>query len=145
MGHIVFVLVALILLAGFLGLTAFEERRGIRLFAEKRSKFDARIARMEFILENVDLWSFTKEEMLRLGHRLGHDFARLTLDLVRAIERLLTRLVRRLRPHRPLEETGGEVRPFVKTLSDFKDRLKQAAEEGSETGALDETTRGEGE
>lgn len=133
MGYAIFILIALALLAGFLVLTEYEMRRGTRVFARERDLLDAKVARVEFILEHVDLWAFAREEFLRLAHRFGHDIARLSLEAVRAIERLLTRLVRRLRPHWHLDEAPRETtaRPFVKTLSDFKDRLKQAAENSS--------------
>lgn len=133
MGHVIFILITLALLAGFLVVTEYESRRGARVFASKRDALDAKVARAEFILEHVDFWAFVREEFLRIAHRLGHDIARLSLEAVRAIERLLTRLVKRLRMHRLMleEDTAPRetTRPFVKSLSDFKDRLKKAAKE----------------
>lgn len=132
MAHAFFIVLALLVLAGFLALTNYEARRGGRMFARERTTLDEKVSRVEFILEHVDLGAFAREELRRLAHRIAHDTAHLSLAAVRATERLLTRLVRRLRPHRAEEvELRDNSSAFVKTLSDFKGRLKKAAEEDS--------------
>lgn len=130
MANLIFILAAIALLGGFLVLTNYETRRGIRILAHKRALLDEKISRVEYILEHVDLGAFVREELRRLAHRIVHDTAHLSLEAVRAAERLLTRLVRRLRLHRTEEtEPRDNTSAFVKTLSDFKSRLKKAAEE----------------
>jgi hypothetical protein len=124
--YLAFNLIALALLVGFVALTAYEERRGVRLFAQARSGLDARIARIAYVLAHVDLQAFVREELRRTAKRLGHFLVALSLRAVRTIERLLTRLIMYLRTRHPVDAPQGEeARPFVKALSDFKDRLKK--------------------
>jgi hypothetical protein len=120
------VLASLALLAGFLGLTRWEARRGGRFFAGARGALDRRAERVAFVFAHVDFSSFAREESLKLFHEMSHDAARLSLRAVRAMERTLTRLVRNLRMRQasaqlPPRETSRE---FVKTLSDFKGHLE---------------------
>ena len=125
MAYLIFILVSFALLIGFFALTQYEERRGMRFFAARRERFDRQVARVEFILEHVDLAAFLREEMRRAVSLTSHAIANISLQTVRAVERLLTRLVRYLRTTHAVEVAPRESsRPFVKTLSDFKDRLK---------------------
>ncbi|HCR52348.1 TPA: hypothetical protein DIV48_01710 [Candidatus Kaiserbacteria bacterium] len=125
MAHLIFIVAALGLLAGFLALTAYEARRGTRLYAAQRARMDANIKRVEFILAHIDLAEFIRGELRHLASRVGHDIVHFSLLAVRSIERLLTRLVRRLRADPEVDAAPRETaREFVKTLSDFKDNLK---------------------
>lgn len=130
MTPLLIILVALVLLAGFFALTVHESRRGSRYAASGRAKIDAHVARASFILAHVDFAAFLREEARRIAGRLGHDFAHFTLQAVRMLERLLTRAVRRLRAS---QENGGvpreTSRAFVKTLSDFKEKLAETRPE----------------
>ena len=128
------ILATFALLAAYLGLLVFEARRGTRLFARQRAELDRVASQGAFILAHVDLSSFAREEALRLG-RLGIQLtAHQALLGVRALERLLTRLVRRLRLHpeagpssgRP---AGARTRSFVRTLSEFKGHLESTRPE----------------
>ena len=123
--YLVFMLVTLILLAGFLVLTWYETGRGVRVFAPQRARLDRGVEQIELILTHVDLGRFLREETRRLLEIVGHFVAELSLQLVRAIERLLTRLVRHLRMRGAAEPAAPResVREFVKTLSDFKSGL----------------------
>ncbi|MDD2657751.1 MAG: hypothetical protein PHD04_03790 [Candidatus Pacebacteria bacterium] len=133
MTHLIIILGTLTLLAGFFALTAYEARRGVRVFSAGRTRLDAQIARIYFILEHVDLSAFLRDEVRRLVGRIGHDIAHLSLQAVRVAERVLTRLVRYLRTKHEVDITPRETaRPFVQSLSDFKDRLKAARPENSE-------------
>ena len=125
MAYLLFILGTLALLAGFFALTWYEERRGVRVYAARREHLDRQVARVEFILENVDLAAFLRSEVYRAASRIGHDVVHLSLQAVRTAERTLTRLVRDLRARHDIDTAPRESsRPFVKTLSDFKDRLK---------------------
>src|SRR3989338_9918767 len=97
MGYVVAILISLALLAGFLLLTRFETRRGTRFFSVYRAALDARTERAMFIFTHVDFESFVKEQSRLLFARVAHDIAHLSLLVVRAVERLLTRLVKHLR------------------------------------------------
>lgn len=124
MGPLIFILVSLILLGGFIILTEYETRRGMRLFPEARTRFDVHVERATFIFQHVDLSAFVREEVRRLAARVSHDIAHLSLQAVRTTERLLTRLVRHLRSQHEVDTAPREnVREFVKTLSDFKGSL----------------------
>lgn len=126
MGYLLFVVFSIGLAAGFIALTAYEQRRGSRYFDAKRAALDAQVRRALFIYTHVDLAAFAREESWRLATRLGHTLAHLSLQLVRAVERVLTRLVRHIRTQHGVEvRPAGETREFVKTLADFKGRLKE--------------------
>ena len=123
--YLLLIFVSIVLLAGFLLLTEYEKRRGARFLAEHRMRLDQTVERVEFILAHVNLAMFLRDEIRHLLSRLGHDIAHLSLLVVRAIERLLTRLVRRLRTDPEREVAPRETaREFVKTLSDFKQNLQ---------------------
>ncbi len=125
MANLVFILTTLGLLAGFFVLAGYEERRGVRVFAGLRTRFDQNVGRIEFILAHVDFGAFLLDEAHRFAVRLGHDIAHLSLLVVRATERLLTRTVRYFRTQHSVDAAPREsTRGYVKTLSDFKDRLK---------------------
>ncbi len=130
MAYLIFILIALALLAGFFLLSDYETRRSARIFARERASFDEQVERAEFILANVDLAAFLREEFHRIAGRIAHDTAHFSLQTVRSIERFLTRLVKRLRVHREIASVSRESsREFVKTLSDFKDHLKETPPE----------------
>jgi len=130
MAHLIFFLVTLALLVGFLVLSDYEARRGTRLFARERVRLDGRVERIEFILTHVDFKAFLREEIRRITQRVVHDIVHFSLQAVRAVERLLTRLIRYLRAQRAVDTVPREsAREFVKTLSDFKDKLKETPPE----------------
>jgi hypothetical protein len=119
------VLSALALLVGFGFVVRYERQHARRFFASPRARLDAHIERIEFILEHVDLGAFVRDEIRHMMNRVGHTVAHLSLQVVRMVERLLTRLVRYLRmTHENTAEPRESTREFVKTLSDFKDTLQ---------------------
>ena len=122
--YLAFVLGTLAILAGFVALTRYEVRYTVRFFASGREQLDAFAKRVEFIIENVDLAAFARDEVHHATNSIGHFFAHLSLQIVRWVERLLTRLVRYLRVQNEESLSPREnAREFVKTLSDFKDNL----------------------
>ena len=123
--HIIFILVALALFVGFFVLTSYETRHGIRFYAPYRARLDSTVERIEFIVANVNIGEFLRDEMRHFASRIGHDTVHFSLVAVRAVERLLTNLVRRMRAQPEIDTAPRETaREFVKTLSDFKDNLK---------------------
>ncbi len=125
MSYIITILISIALLVGFGVLAWYEEKRGERFFTIGRAHFDTRVERIEFILKNVDLGAFVQEEISRGINNAVQETAHLSLIVVRATERLLTRTVRSLRARSESESTPRESsREFVKTLSDFKSNLK---------------------
>lgn len=133
MANLIFILSTLVLLVAFFLLTQYEARSGRRLFALRRERLDVQVQRMQFVVTHVDFGSFLREEAFRLAGRIGHDVAHVSLRAVRAVERGLTRFVRYLRAQHNVDvKTGDNTREFVKTLSDFKGRLKETMPEVSE-------------
>ena len=123
--YLIFIFVTLTLLVGFFMLTDYETKRGARFYSQYRDRLDRIVERTEFIIANVNLGEFMRDEIRHFASRMGHDIAHISLIAVRAIERLLTNLVRRLRAHPEVDTAPRETaREFVKTLSDFKDNLK---------------------
>lgn len=124
MTSLIFISITLVLLVGFFVVTNYEMRRGVRYCAQYRSRLDRIVERTEYIVENVNLGEFLHDEIRHLAGRIGHDVVHFSLVVVRAIERLLTSLVRRMRTHPTIDEAPRETaREFVKTLSDFKGSL----------------------
>ncbi|MEK7101828.1 MAG: hypothetical protein AAB882_01600 [Patescibacteria group bacterium] len=125
MAPLIFILVTLALLGGFFVLTDYEVRRGTRFFAQKRARLDHTVERVQFVLGHVDIGAFVRDEIRHLAHRIAHDIVHLSLVIVRAIERLLTRVIRYFHTRQAADTAPREnVREFVKTLADFKDSLK---------------------
>jgi len=123
--YLIFIFVALALFIGFLVLSDYEMRRGVRLFARERARLDEHIERVEFIFAHVDFGAFLREEIHHVAHLVVQETVHLSLQTVRAVERLLTRLVRHLHTQRAIDPIPREnAREFVKTLSDFKGRLE---------------------
>lgn len=130
MAYLISILLSLALVIGFYLLTCYEVRSGVRFLATYRVRLDKKVKSIEFIFEHVDFNAFFREETRRILVRGGHAIAHHSLKGVRAVEHLLTRLVRHLRTRHAVDTTPGEnTREFVKTLADFKDRLKQSQPE----------------
>lgn len=121
-----FILLALTLLVGYIAVLVYEARRGTRFLEVRRARLDDMAGKAAFIVRHVDFASFAREELTRLARKAGHDLAHLTLVSVRALERLLTQLVRRLRMHAERAELPAResTRHFVRTLSEFKGHLE---------------------
>lgn len=114
-----------LLLLGFIALAQYETTHGVRYFAARRSMLDETVERAQFIVEHVDLAAFAREEIRRAGTIVGHAIVNVSLQAVRSVERVLTRLVRYLRTqHESVAVPHESTREFVRTLSDFKDTLK---------------------
>ena len=133
MTYLIFIFITLVLLAGFLVLTRYETEHGARVFAPLRARLDRDVERIAFVLTHVDLGVFLRDEIRHFAHRVGHDSVHLSLQVVRAIERLLTRLVRYFRTRQTDDAVPREsTRVFVQTLSDFKVHLKTTRPDVSE-------------
>lgn len=121
------ILISLALIIAFLAVTDYEAQKGRRFFARERERLDQGVERVLSVVTHVDFGALIREEVRRLLGRVSHDIAHISLQLVRATERLLTRLVRSLRSryasHSTLDRSSA--REFVKTLSDFKAKLKE--------------------
>lgn len=126
MTYVILTSTSFALLIIFYALCAVEARRGARLVLPGvRQALDLRVRRIGFVLEHIDFASFAREESLRIVTRVVHVSAHTSLRAVRAAERVLSRLVRRIRMHQALDTAPSvQVREFVRTLAEFKGRLK---------------------
>ena len=126
MAHLIFIIVSLALLVGFYFLVWYEKAHAVRALARERAHLDRQVERIAFIIAHVNLGAFLKEETGRIVARVGHDVAQFSLLVVRAVERLLTRLVRYLRIRRMNDDRAPResAREFVRTLADFKGHLE---------------------
>lgn len=117
--YLILIGISLILFGGFIALTAFERRRGLRVAGVYRNKLDARVSRAVFIAMHVDWGAFTRHLLGTVLERVLHDVAHFVLRIVRTTERLLTRTVRALRERRgitvPLESEGEEKPGILQT------------------------------
>ena len=125
MAPIIFILITPLLLIGFFALTSYEARRGVRFFASERARLDHTIEHIHSVLSRTNFSAFLRDEVRRIIALVSHAIVHLSLQTVRATERLLTRVVRYLRSRHAADTAPREnVREFVKTLSDFKGKLK---------------------
>lgn len=124
MTSLIFMLVTLGLFGGFIALTKYETVRGVRFFVRERTTFDQFIKRLVFIRQNVNFLAFSRDFSRQISGFVAHYIAHLSLQVVRWMERLLTRIVRHFRERRIASTPAVDARAFVKTLSDFKETLK---------------------
>src|SRR6185437_2255321 len=94
---------SIVLLVGFLYLTALEKRHEVRYIATRRDALDAWVTHTQFVFTHVDFEAFMRESLRMLLAQIVHDVAHLTLLTVRAAERLLTRVVKHLRTQHELQ------------------------------------------
>lgn len=121
---LIFIIISLALLAGFMVLTKYEAKSGVRYQAEYRTRIDRHVERIEFILAHVDLGEFLHNEVRHLISQTGHSIVHVSLIVVRAVERLLTRAIRHQHANEEVTaEPVASTREYVKTLSEFKEQL----------------------
>lgn len=128
--YLILIGLSLILLGGFLALTAFERGRGLRVAGVYRNKLDAKVSRAAFIAAHVDWGAFTRHLLGTVLERVLHDVAHFILRIVRTTERLLTRAVKALRERRGITaplETEAEDQTMIKTgLARVRTALRNA-------------------
>lgn len=117
--YIILIGLSLILFGGFITLTAFERKRGLRVAGVYRNKLDTKVSRAAFVASHVDWGAFTRHLLGTVLERVLHDVAHFVLRFVRTTERLLTRTVKGLRERRgitvPLESEGDEKPGILQT------------------------------
>ncbi len=89
-------LVADVLLVGFLLLTRAESARGVRYFEARRMRFDLYARKVEFIGQHVDWGALIRDTARTTLEAWAHEAATRSLMLVRSTERFLTRAVQTL-------------------------------------------------
>lgn len=123
-------IVALVLFFGFLALTAYEGKRGSRVFASGRASLDAKVSETTGALKHVDFSAFLWHLVRDVTSRIVHDVAHVSLIVVRWLERFLTRIVRYLRGKTSVATvpTEGNRSAFVETITYFKKTLRRSKE-----------------
>jgi hypothetical protein len=96
---IIAIAVSSILLGGFILLTLFEAKNGMRVLAPLRARLDARIGHVAGVVRKLDSGTFS-DRLRVISAYLVHECVHAVLLAVRAFERLLTQTVRALREHR---------------------------------------------
>ena len=112
--YLILIILSLLLFGGFLMLTNFERKRGLRVVGAWRNALDAKVSRATFIATHVDWGAFSRHLAGTFLERVLHDIAHTILRFVRTTERLLTRAVKYLRARRGITaplETEGEEKP----------------------------------
>lgn len=130
--YIVLIGASLILLGGFLVLVMVEQRAGTRVLATWRRSLDRRVRRAAFIATHVDWAAFTRDLTRSASERVLHDTAHSVLRMVRTLERMLTRAVKRLRERRGIPDIPeeSEARPrnqFVARATRMRDSMVRTA------------------
>lgn len=105
--HFALIGIALMLLGGFLLLTAFERKQGTRVLGGARNRLDRFVARAGFVAARVDWSAFARHLAGTAFERVAHDAASASLRAVRAVEHALTRAVRSIRERRGLPPDEG--------------------------------------
>lgn len=127
--YLILIGLSLALFGGFLVLVSFERSRGLRVAGAVRNRLDKKVARAAFIAQHVDWGAFTKHLVGSAAERTAHDIAHSILRFVRTAERLLTRIVKRLRERRgiPVEDTGEETGTLQRTIRKVRSAVRSAA------------------
>ncbi|MDO8523974.1 MAG: hypothetical protein Q7R74_01960 [bacterium] len=112
-------LIALALLVAFVVFRFWEEKRGVRLFAEKRAAADTVVAEMYRAAVMGNIPAEYRIAVIRFLHTLAHDTVVFLVEGLRAVERPLTRLSYRMRQSAPASN-GKEPSAFLKTITPEK-------------------------
>lgn len=133
MAYVLSLSLATILSGSFVALTFFEKRRGTRYFERERAALDRAVEQLLFILANVQLSAWAQDEMRRAAGRISHGVVHFSLQITRAIERSLTRIIKYLRSKQEAQEAPkASERAFIGTLADFKSQLSSTRPHVSE-------------
>jgi hypothetical protein len=122
--------VSILLFAGFLLLTYLESSRQFRLMPASRAKLDRHVKRVAFVVSHVDWSAFIGQLVRNAAEIIVHDVAHATLLVIRALERLLTRIVHGLRTRRlSRSEDPGTVTTVVERIAHLRETLRRARAE----------------
>ncbi len=128
MSYLITILASLLLLTGFVTWSWLETRQGFRVLAGPRRKLDGKVARAAFVIQHIDWQAFFAHLLRSTVERIAHDVVHMTLILVRATERMLTRNIRTLRER--VDASAEDVPPvegsqLIATLVRFRKSLKR--------------------
>jgi len=124
---------ALVLLVGFIAFHAWELSRGKRIFDSYRTKVDEKVSRLYHDLVVYEIPESWRIAVVVFLHKVTHQIVVVSVNLLQAIERPLSRLSNRMRTRPPSTE-AGEVSQYLKNI--VPDKKKNDSENS--------TTRGSG-
>lgn len=110
-----------LLLVGFLIFRSWEEKRGIRLWADARTKLDEKVHRMYHRAVTGTIPYRYRTAFFVFLQKMIHEAVLVIVATLRAIERPLTRLSYRMRMATP-KANGKEVSSFLRTIVPLKKR-----------------------
>jgi hypothetical protein len=128
MSYLIAVLVSLLVLASFLLFSSLETRYGFRVLAGPRRRFDRHVARATYVARHIDWSGFIAHIVKTTAERIAHDIVHTTLLVVRAVERILTRIIRVLRERvasRATDEPPVEGSQLIATIIRFRKSFKR--------------------
>lgn len=111
--------IALILLGAFIAFRFAEEKRGRRIWANMRDSADVVVSDMYTAAVRGDVPEKYRTMLVGFFHMLAHDAVSAAVEALRAAERPLERLSRKLRHGAPAGN-GKEPSAFLKTLTPEK-------------------------
>jgi len=118
---------ALALFAVFFGFRAWEMKRGRRIYEAFRSKMDEKARTLYASLVTGHISSAWRVHTFALLYKAFHRAVVFSVEILRTIERPLTRLSHHLRT-RPPSTNAQEVSPFLKNIAPDK---KNSEENGT--------------
>lgn len=109
----------LILLGAFFGFLAWERKRGVRLFDVYRSALDEKVLRSYHRLVVGEIPASWRRIAFDFLHKTAHKAVVVSVEVLRAVERPLSKLSHRMRTRPPSVE-GKEVSAFLKNIAPEK-------------------------
>lgn len=128
MSYLIAVLGSLLLLASFLLFSSLETRYGFRVLSGPRKRFDRQVARVTYVAQHIDWGGFIAHIVKTMAERVAHDLVHTSLLIVRAVERILTRLIRVLRERvasRVSDEPPVEGSQLIATIIRFRKSFRR--------------------
>ncbi len=129
MGYLIAELSTIFLFFGFLALSVYEHSRGTRLCSSMRARLDHRVEQGIFIFSHVDFSAHIREVIQNGFEKIIHDLARAALYATQFLEKQLSHIIYTLRERfvarrAAKRATSAESSPFVRTIVDFKQELR---------------------
>jgi hypothetical protein len=107
MGLLVAILVVAAALLGFLFLTSVERKRGRRFFEGVRETLDTKVESATAYVSSTDARASLKKTVRSTIDHVAHEVVHAILQVVRFVERTLTRITREIRGRRAKENESS--------------------------------------
>jgi len=121
--------VSLVLMIAYVLFRMEEEKRGVKVWAHAREEADQHVLHAYRTAVMGDIPHHFRTEFLKLGHAISHAIVVLAVQVLRAIERPLSRLSHQMRRNAPVGN-GKEPSQFLKTITPDKKKEDGTTIEG---------------